>query len=367
MSPLQPVRIALLAFVLLLTAPSLALAAVSTGQPFPSDLFTVIDKNQLTGLRVALPKPDCATNPSDCADVDVLNTLDGFNVDARVSIPFSGAIDLSTVTPATVFLTDRKGARVPLDRLVWTSATNTLHGNPAVYLDQDTTYLLVVTDGVRAADGSALEATDFREEADDDYGRDLFRSLWWARVPKSRIVAASLFTTQSITSILEQVRRQIDQTKPAPARFDLGPAGTRTVFPWGSIALVTFNRQTGTSTFTPFAAAARSRRLPGRDRHRRLRPVHVAGLRDGAEGDPRLADAQGGADPAAGHERDLLQPLPAVGPAARGRLAGRDLRARLHRLEAGLPARDRLDDGKGRDRDGRDQRRRARRRAARAR
>jgi Bacterial Ig-like domain len=251
MSPSQLVRIVLLAFALVLTAPSLALAAVGTGQPFPSDRFTVIDKSQLTGLRVALPKPSCVTNPSDCADVDVLNTLDGFNVDARVSIPFSGPIDLSTVTPATVFLTDRKGRRVPLDRLVWTAATNTLHGNPAVYLDQDTTYLLVVTDGVKAADGSALEATEFREEADDDYGRDIFRSLWWARVPKSRIVAASLFTTQSITSILEQVRRQIDQGRPAPARFDLGPAGTRTVFPWGSIALVTFNRQTGTSTFTP--------------------------------------------------------------------------------------------------------------------
>ena len=245
------IRTALLACTLLLAAPSLALGAVSVGQPFPSDRLTAIDKTQLTGLRVALPKPDCAAFPSDCADIDVLNTLDGFNVDARISIPFTGAIDLATVTPDTVFLTDRKGNRVPLERLTWTAATSTLHGNPAVYLDQHTTYLLAVTDGVKAADGGELTATDFREEADDDYGRDLFRALPWTRLPKHRLVAASLFTTQSITSILEQVRRSIDQSRPAPIRFDLGPAGTRTVFPVPNVTSVTFNRQVGTSTFAP--------------------------------------------------------------------------------------------------------------------
>jgi Bacterial Ig-like domain len=245
------IRTAVLACTFLLVAPSLALGAVTVGQPLPSDRSTVIDKAQLTGLRVALPKPDCAGFPSDCADIDVLNTLDGFNVDARVSIPFSGPIDLATVRPDTVFLADRRGNRVALDRLVWTAATNTLHGNPSVYLDQHTSYVLAVTDGVKAADGSPLVATDFREQADDDYGRDLFRALPWTRLPKSRLVAASLFTTQSITSILEQVRRAIDRSSPAPVRFDLGPAGTRTVFPVASVTSVTFNRQVGTSSFQP--------------------------------------------------------------------------------------------------------------------
>jgi hypothetical protein len=245
------IRAALLACSLLLAAPSLALGAVGVGQPFPSDRLTAIDKTNLTGLRVALPKPNCAAFPSDCADVDVLNTLDGFNVDARVSIPFSGPVDLTTVTPETVFLTDRKGNRVALDRLVWTPATSTLHGHPAVYLEQHTTYLLAVTDGVRAADGSELAATDFREQADDDYGRDLFRALPWTKLPKHRLVAASLFTTQSVTSILEQVRRAIDRSTPAPIRFDLGPAGTPTVFPVADVTSITFNRQIGTSAFAP--------------------------------------------------------------------------------------------------------------------
>jgi hypothetical protein len=38
---------------------------------------------------VNLPKPDCAARPSDCADIDVLNTLDGFNLQPRVSVSFS--------------------------------------------------------------------------------------------------------------------------------------------------------------------------------------------------------------------------------------------------------------------------------------
>jgi hypothetical protein len=50
-----------------------------------------------------LPKPDCAVRPSDCADIDVINTLDGFNLQPRLSIPFSGDIDVSTVSSQTVF------------------------------------------------------------------------------------------------------------------------------------------------------------------------------------------------------------------------------------------------------------------------
>jgi hypothetical protein len=260
-------RMVLLACALLLISPALASAAVQVGQPFPTNLDTTIDLTQLTGLRVALPKPDCATHASDCADIDVLNTLDGFNVDARVSIPFSGPIDLTTVTPDTVFLVNSSGDRVPLDRLIWTPATNTLHGNPQTYLDQDTPYLLVVTDGVKAADGSDLARDDFRHDLNfgqtQDAGAKLHRAallgaLHWSGLPPSSIVGASLFTTQSITSLLEKVRRQIDASNPAPATFTIGTGGERAVFPFGSITSVTFHEQTGTSTFQdsplPFSA-----------------------------------------------------------------------------------------------------------------
>jgi hypothetical protein len=54
---------------------------------------------QVTGLRVALPTAGCT--PSDCADLAVLNTLDGFNIQPRISVPFSAAIDTSTVSSST--------------------------------------------------------------------------------------------------------------------------------------------------------------------------------------------------------------------------------------------------------------------------
>src|SRR6185503_1103608 len=82
----------------------------STSQsPFPSDRFTAFDTQQLTGLRVNVPFPNCATNPSDCADLTLLNQLDGFNLQPRLSIPFDGAIDVSTVSSSTVFLLQLPG------------------------------------------------------------------------------------------------------------------------------------------------------------------------------------------------------------------------------------------------------------------
>ena len=252
----QVFRGALLACALFFAVPALAFAAVQPGQPFPTNLDTVADPSQLTGLHVNLPTPDCTTHPSDCQDIALLDTYDGFNVDARVSIPFSGPIDLSTVTPDTVFLVDASEKHVPLIRLVWTPATSTLHGNPAVYLKQDDTYLLVVTDGVKDTQGNAIDGTAFRNSIDPsqtkdpalkEYRKDLSHALGWAGIPKGRIADASLFTTQSITSLLEQVRGQIDSSTPSPATFALGPNGSSTVFPYSSGLFMTVHRQVSTT------------------------------------------------------------------------------------------------------------------------
>jgi len=86
--------------------------------PFPSDRFTRLDFSQNTFLHVRLPKPDCNARPSDCADIDVLNTLDGFNVQPRITVPFTGAIDVNTVENPYVQGTDVRPAagRAYLDR-----------------------------------------------------------------------------------------------------------------------------------------------------------------------------------------------------------------------------------------------------------
>jgi hypothetical protein len=76
--------------------------ASPTAGPFPSDLFTSADLSHNTGLRVNLPFPDCTAQPSECDDLHVINTLDGFNLQPRLSLPFSGPIDVTTATSETV-------------------------------------------------------------------------------------------------------------------------------------------------------------------------------------------------------------------------------------------------------------------------
>src|SRR6266700_7519250 len=115
-----------------------ALFGLSTPQsgPFPSDHLTVSDPTQNTGLKIELPKPDCATRPSDCEDLDVINALDGFNLQPRLSIPLDGFIDRATVTSQSVFLVslgntlsvgDSGGHVIGINQIVWDPATTTLY------------------------------------------------------------------------------------------------------------------------------------------------------------------------------------------------------------------------------------------------
>jgi len=259
--------------VLALALPAGAFAAVTPGQPFPTDLLTKPDATQLTGLRVDLPQPDCTTHPSDCQDVAVLNTLDGFNIQPRLSVPFSGPIDLSTVSSDTVFLADASGARVGINQVVWEPAANTLHAESDQLLRQDTTYVLVVTDGVRAAGGGALDPSAFRRElnfgqtkdsAAKAYRQHLLAALHWSGVDPEHIVDASLFTTQSISAISEKIRRQIDDSTPAPVDFAIGLQGERAVFPFAGVLGLVVNRQTGTApTFSASTLPAAIPVFPG--------------------------------------------------------------------------------------------------------
>jgi hypothetical protein len=141
------------------------------GGPFPADRFTAPDASQLTGLHVDLPKPDCSVQPSDCDDIDVLNTLDGFNLQPRLSIPFTGPIDPASVSSDTVFLfklsclitTCPGDGRVGVNQTVWDPATNTLYAESDQLLDQDARYLLVVTNGIRDTSEERIDSDPFHD------------------------------------------------------------------------------------------------------------------------------------------------------------------------------------------------------------
>jgi hypothetical protein len=246
----------LLIATVVLVFPGTALGSTSAGQPFPSNLFSKPDPTQLTGIHVDLPKPDCSINVSDCKDIDILDTLDGFNIQPRISIPFSDSIDLSTVSSKTIFLVGPHDHVVGINQVVWEPAAKTLHFESDEQLAQDATYLLVVTRGVHAADGTPLDATTFRHDLNfgqtkdpalKAYRKALLHALPMAMAGGARpsdIADASLFTTQSITAITDKIRAQLTAATPT---FTLGSHGERTVFRLTSGTSIEWQEQIGTA------------------------------------------------------------------------------------------------------------------------
>jgi hypothetical protein len=240
--------------------------------PFPSNVFTVADNTQNTGRRVNLPLPDPTTHLSDYQDTEVLNTLDGFNLQPRLSIPFDGLINVNTVSSQDLFLVSlgdtlpggaKGGEVVGINQIVWDPATTTLHVESDALLDQHTRYALIVTDGIHGSNGKPVEATDafreFRKELSGDlkfYKKDLKDALKAAKqqgVKEKDIVTASVFTTESATAVQEKIRDQIHAATPQPADFNLGSNGEPTIFNVAQVQSVTFNEQVGASPlhFTP--------------------------------------------------------------------------------------------------------------------
>ena len=250
-------------------APAAVLAGTEVLSISPSDRATVFDHTQITHRRVNLPVPaDCAAPPTlarglQCQDIQVLNTLDGFNIQPRISIAFSGPIDVSSVNSDSVFLLSLGssqgvgafGDQVGINQVVWDPASNTLHVESDELLEQHTRYAVIVTDRVRDASGAPVQGQHMTDGDDGDKIEKATRRL------SVRVVGASAFTTQSVTSTLEKIRGQINSGRPGPANFVLGSGGERTVFPFATLNAVVFNRQVSTvptfsATAVPVAALA---------------------------------------------------------------------------------------------------------------
>ena len=113
---------------------------------FPSDSLTVPDPAQITGRRVDLHNADCGA-PISCGLVAELDELDGFDLDPRIAVQFSGPVDPAEV--ASRITVEEKGTewRTGVDRVVWDPSTNTLYAHPAEQLAPATTYRLRVQGG----------------------------------------------------------------------------------------------------------------------------------------------------------------------------------------------------------------------------
>jgi hypothetical protein len=241
---------------------------------FPTDIFTIADDTQKTGLRIKLPLPDCAVRVSDCRDLALVNVLDGFNLQPRVTIPFDGDIDPRTVNSKNAFFVelgnadvDGTGSRsgndpppvIGVNQLVWDPALRVLAAESDEQLKQHTRYAFVTTAGIRDSSGVpvglAEKLTRFPHDlnlgqADNPvfkkYREKLLDALAALRklgISEEQVAGLSVFTTQSATAVLEHIRDKIKMTTPEPANFLLGPGGSRTVFSLSSIQTIDWQQQ----------------------------------------------------------------------------------------------------------------------------
>lgn len=226
--------------------------------PFPTDALTVADPSQKTGRRVNLPLPDCAAQPSSCAELSAINQLDGFSVRPRLRLRFSSPINPDTLRDGVVFVAldnltqeesgvQQAGGVIPINEVIYDPATNTAYAKADNVLDQHRRFALVATDAVRDLVGDPVAADPafaacVQPAAPDDYCAALSAAL--ATVAPSlaprQVVAAAVFTTLSATAWMEKARAQLANTSVSE-----GPAGPRAVFRMADIASLVWNQQVG--------------------------------------------------------------------------------------------------------------------------
>src|SRR6185295_4917946 len=139
---------------------------------FPDDSFTVADRSQLTGRRINFrqgidyPKVGGVVQPS-CTSADYsicdafaqLNKLDGFDLQPRVLVPFTGPINLGSVNRSNFFISADNGDFVSgLRQLTFDPATNTLAGITDSFLSEGTSYRIRVTNGILDNGGRRVRA-----------------------------------------------------------------------------------------------------------------------------------------------------------------------------------------------------------------
>src|SRR2546423_591760 len=139
---------------------------------FPDNAFSVRDTRQLTGRRVKSRRgldypivgghvrPGCTSKTySICDSFRELNRLDGFDLQPRVTVPFTGSIRLGSVNDRNFFITTAGGTFASgLRQLTFDPATHNLAGISDKFLHQGARYRIHVTTGIRDGKGRRVKA-----------------------------------------------------------------------------------------------------------------------------------------------------------------------------------------------------------------
>ena len=189
---------------------------------FPDNAFTVRDHRQVTGLRVDFRQgvdyplvggkvvPACDdTDYSVCDAFAELNTLDGFDLQPRVSVPLTGPVDLGSIDDSNLYITTAQGKPVGgLRQLTFDPATNTLAGISDRFLEESTTYTVRVTSGIKDATGHPIDACGG--------------------------TCVAVFTTRTASAELVSIRRSLDvpaaDSRSAWAQAGITPAAIPATF-----------------------------------------------------------------------------------------------------------------------------------------
>jgi len=213
--------------------------------PFPSNVTTVTDPAQSTGLRVNLPSSsnvcDPSSSPSVCSNSALLNQLDGFSVNPRLMVCFSAAADPATLHDGISIISVGNGSLVGVNQIVFDPTSNCAFAKPDQVLNQQSAYLLTVTDSVHDAAGNKVQEDggfDNCLKSSDAYCQALSDALNKVVQPGSanRVIAASLFTTMSATAWLEKTRSFVDLTEPPIVL----PAGIPSSFKLSNLRAITW-------------------------------------------------------------------------------------------------------------------------------
>ena len=202
----------------------------------------------------------------------LINVLDGFNLQPRVTIPFDGDIDPTSVTSKSAFFVELGDADVDatatqretrnprvigVNQLIWDPATRVLAIESDEQLRQHTRYAFVITTDICDTSGSPVRLaeeltrflprfeqwTNFRSPGLPGKAADGLAALRRLGVSEKQVAGLSVFTTQSATAVVEHIRDKLKAATPDRANFLLGPGGSRTVFPLNSIQDIDWQQQ----------------------------------------------------------------------------------------------------------------------------
>ncbi len=222
--------------------------------PYPTNALTIQSASQATGLQVSLPLPAGCTilsTSNQCINAQLLNQLDGFSVNPRITVCFSGPVDETTLRKGiSIVPADRIAPAIGINQVIFDPAGLCAYAKPDQVLDQQTRYLLIVTSGVADADGKGVKPdknySDCVKPANSEYCQDLSRAIdtffGKSHVNKNDVISASLFTTMSATHWLEQAHAQVHSGAIPGVGMLYGPLST---FELKDVQSITWMPQTG--------------------------------------------------------------------------------------------------------------------------